>query len=159
MLRPTLLLLVVLSVCHAYSTPLLRLVLAKPVSRRSLLVVPLIAAPTAAMALDMDAFINKELESTTTSCDEKINKKCRPKLSDDEALCRFGSPSKATGEACVRAGMPTTKAGGVDAFGKLDRGDFIRCKTLYEDDGGPKFTRKRKCEDGSGKVTITVFKD
>jgi len=142
------LLLVMLGVCRAYSSKL---------SRRSFLVAPLIAAPTAAMALDMDAFINKELESTI--CDEKINKKCQPKLSDDEALCRFGSPSKATGQACVRAGMPTAKAGGVDAFGKLDRGDYVRCKTVYEDDGGPKFTRKRKCEDGSGKVTIEVFKD
>jgi hypothetical protein len=158
MLRLTSLLLAMLSVCGAYSS--------KQLSRRSFFVAPiavstaamaLVAVPTAAMALDMDAFINKELESTT--CDEKINKKCQPKLSDDEALCRFGSPSKATGEACVRAGMPTAKAGGVDAFGKLDRGDFVRCKTIYEDDGGPKFTRKRKCEDGSGKVTVTVFKD
>jgi hypothetical protein len=148
MLRLTLFLLAMLGVCRAYSSKL---------SRRSFLVASLIATPTAAMALDMDAFINKELESTT--CDEKINKKCQPKLSDDEALCRFGSPSKATGEACVRAGMPTAKAGGVDAFGKLDRGDYIRCKTIYEDDGGPKYVRVRKCQDGSGKETITVFKD
>lgn len=148
MLRLTLLLLTMLGVCRAYSSNL---------SRRSFLVAPLIAAPTAAMALDMDAFMNKELESTT--CDEAINKKCRPKLSDDEALCRFGSPSNRTGEACVRAGMSTAKTGGVDAFGKLDRGDYVRCKTVYEDDGGPKFTRKRRCEDGSGKVTIEVFMD
>ena len=150
MLRQILLLLVTLGVCHAFSSKL---------SRRSFLIAPLIAAPTAAMALDMDAFMNKELEMDSTVCDERTNKRCQPKLSDDEALCRFGSPSKGTGEACVRAGMPTAKAGGVDAFGKLDRGDYVRCKTVYEDDGGPRYTRKRKCEDGSGKVTIEVFND
>lgn len=158
MLRPTLLLLAVLGVCTAYSSPLRGV--ADKLSRRSFLIAaPLIAAPAAAMALDMDAFMNKELESTT--CDEKVNKKCIPKLSEDEALCRFGSPSKKTGEACIRAGMSTSNkvAGGVDAFGNLDRGDFARCTQYYEDDGGPKYTRKRKCVDSSGKATITVFSD
>jgi hypothetical protein len=124
------------------------------ISRRSVLVLPFIAAaaatssPAAAVALDMDAFASKALESGG-KCDEKMDKKCRPNLSDDEALCRFGQPSKEIGEACVRAGMPTAakKEGGVDAFGKMDRGDFVRCKTRWVDNG-VKYIKKRECSDG-----------
>jgi hypothetical protein len=80
----------------------------------------------------MDAFARKELAAE--SCDDRLSKKCRPHLSDDEALCRFGQPSQKTGEACLRAGMSTKRPTGVDAFGKIDRGDYVRCKVKYEDD-------------------------
>ncbi len=83
-------------------------------------------------ALDMDAFIQKELSND--SCDDRVSKKCQPKLTDDEALCRFGQPSQATGEACLRAKMSTKRSTGVDAFGKVDRGEYLRCKAKYVDD-------------------------
>ena len=83
-------------------------------------------------ALDMDAFARKELADEV--CDDRVSKKCKPQLSEDEALCRFGQPSPKTGEACLRAGMSTKRPTGVDAFGTLDRGEFIRCKPKYVDD-------------------------
>jgi len=103
---------------------------------------PLIAAP-AAFALDMDAFANQQLADEV--CDEKVNKKCAPKLTEDEALCRYGFPSKKTGEACVRAGMSTQRSGGLDASGTYDRGDYVRCKTFYEDKGD-RYEKKVVCE-------------
>ena len=42
-------------------------------------------------------------------------------MSDDEALCKFGSPSKKVGDACVRAGLSTKRKTGVDAYGNVDR--------------------------------------
>lgn len=85
-----------------------------------------------ANALDMDAFIQNELSNER--CDDRVSKKCQPKLTDDEALCRFGQPSLATGEACVRAKMSPKRSTGVDAFGKVDRGEYLRCKAKYVDD-------------------------
>lgn len=86
------------------------------------LVLPMVLSIDPAIALDVDAFMNKELDTD--------NKKT--KLTDDEALCKFGSPSKETGNACVRAGLSTARAkGGVDAYGNVDRGDFVRCQTSY----------------------------
>lgn len=67
--------------------------------------------PSRSEALDMDSFIAKELD----------NKKEPPKMSDDEALCKYGQPSKATGNACLRAGLSTKRPTGVDAFGTVDR--------------------------------------
>jgi hypothetical protein len=84
------------------------------------------------VALDMDAFAQKELSSE--KCDERTDKKCQPKLTEDQALCRFGQPSKETGAACLRAGMPTKGSSGVDRFGQIDRGDYTRCKTKWVDD-------------------------
>lgn len=111
-------------------------------SRRSILlgIVPttvvvgaaIVATSTSAQALDMDAFIQRELSSEV--CDDKLDKKCQPKLSDDQALCRFGQPSQETGEACLRANMSTKRSTGVDAFGKVDRGEYLRCKAKYVDD-------------------------
>jgi hypothetical protein len=100
------------------------------------------AMPT--LALDMDAFMAKELTSTTTVASAK-------KLSDDEALCRFGQPSKARGDACVRAGLSTTlKKGGVDAYGNVDRGTYVRCQIIYvEDPNSPNkgfLMKKTVCE-------------
>jgi hypothetical protein len=95
------------------------------------------ATPTISNALDMDAFMKKELESDTSPKETQ--------MSDDEALCRFGQPSKDTGEACVRAGLPTTKKSGVDAFGKVDRGDYVRCKPDYVYNG-TKLVNVWKCQ-------------
>jgi hypothetical protein len=116
------------------------------ISRRSVFFVPaLLIAPSAANALDMDAFMQKELDSTP--CNDKIDKKCKPKFSDDEALCRFGQPSPETGAACTRAGMPTDRPGRpVDAFGKVDRGDYVRCKSYYVDGENGKLEKKWKCQ-------------
>jgi hypothetical protein len=84
-----------------------------------------VIAPLASNALDMDAFANQQLTPSVAP----------PKLTDDEALCRYGSPAQKTGEACVRAGLPTKRSGSLDAFGKTDRGDYVRCKSRYEDRG------------------------
>mmetsp|Transcript_22692 Transcript_22692/g.52004 ORF Transcript_22692/g.52004 Transcript_22692/m.52004 type:complete len:188 (-) Transcript_22692:43-606(-) len=75
------------------------------------------------LALDFDAFASAELGNDRVSA----------KMSDDMALCKFGQASKAKGEACIRAGMPTKAAyqGGVDAFGNIDRGNFQRCQTSW----------------------------
>mmetsp|Transcript_22544 Transcript_22544/g.62653 ORF Transcript_22544/g.62653 Transcript_22544/m.62653 type:complete len:149 (+) Transcript_22544:149-595(+) len=54
------------------------------------------------MALDMDAFMNQELESDTKNCDPKKDPKCAPQLSADEALCKYGQSGEARGEACKR---------------------------------------------------------
>ena len=61
-----------------------------------------------ANALDFDSFANSEIESDTKSCDPKKDPKCIPKLSEDEALCQYGSSGEARGEACLRV----RKAGG-----------------------------------------------
>jgi len=116
-------------------------------TRRSFLVtIPFITAATRidCWALDMDAFINAELDKD--DCDPS-SKRCIPKnkMSDDEALCKFGQPSKERGEACVRAGMSIQlKQGGVDAFGKLNRGDFVRCKQFYDLENGA-YVKKTEC--------------
>lgn len=107
---------------------------ATTISRRSILALPFLAAatsPSVALSLDMDAFMNQELSKE--ECDPRISKKCTPKkLTDDEALCKFGQPSKERGDACVRAGLPTKLSkNGVDAYGKVDRGDYTRCKQFY----------------------------
>jgi hypothetical protein len=57
--------------------------------------------PVIANALDMDAFMNKELENDTKNCDPKRDPKCIPKLNSDEALCKYGQ-GKAHVEACRR---------------------------------------------------------
>jgi len=56
----------------------------------------------AANALDMDAFVNSQLESDTKNCDPKKDPKCIPELSKDEALCKYGQSGTARGEACAR---------------------------------------------------------
>lgn len=76
---------------------------------------------SSAFALDIDAFMNKELET------EK-NKD----MSKDEGMCRYGAPGPDRGAACERLGIKTgVVKNGVDAFGNIDRGDFVRCKTEY----------------------------
>ena len=86
----------------------------EPVYGRRKALQQLLFAGTAAMAaspafaLDMDAFVNSELDSDTKNCDPKKDPKCIPKLSADEALCKYGQSGEARGEACKRV----KKAGG-----------------------------------------------
>lgn len=56
----------------------------------------------AAVALDMDAFVNSELASDTANCNPKQDPKCIPKLTQDEALCKYGQSGEARAEACKR---------------------------------------------------------
>lgn len=83
----------------------------------------IVLAPSALLALDMDAFMENELQ------------KDKPKqMSDDERMCKFGAPGKERGQACERAGMPINAGGTttkVDAFGNIDRGNFVKCSTSY----------------------------
>ena len=72
-------------------------------------------APTA-QALDMDAFANSELASDKAKCNEKLDPKCVPKLTEDEALCKYGQSGEKRGEACRRVkaaggALNTQKAG------------------------------------------------
>jgi hypothetical protein len=59
-------------------------------------------ATTNVNALDMDAFMNAELASDLKNCDPKKDPKCVPKLTEDEALCKYGQGGKARGAACQR---------------------------------------------------------
>lgn len=94
-----------------------------------------ISFPDTAWALDMNAFENSQL----TKSDQPSL------LSADEGLCRYGAPGKETGDACVRAGISTKRTGTLDAFGTVDRGDFVRCKTYY-DDKGDRYEKRVVCE-------------
>ncbi len=67
-----------------------------------------VTAPKVAFGLDMDAFMNSELEKDKANCDPKNDPKCAPKLSADEAMCKYGQSGEARGEACRRV----KKAGG-----------------------------------------------
>ena len=44
--------------------------------------------PCHALALDMDAFVNSELASDKAACNPKLDPKCAPKMSEDEAMCK-----------------------------------------------------------------------
>ena len=67
-----------------------------------------VAVPKYAFGLDMDAFMNSELEKDKANCNPKNDPKCAPKLSADEAMCKYGQSGEARGEACQRV----KKAGG-----------------------------------------------
>lgn len=97
-------------------------------------------APTPALALDFDAFESSEIS--------KDSGKSNPELNDDEALCKYGAPGKAMGEACERAKMKPRLPGVVDATGKVDRGDYLSCKYEYPvvDD---KYVKTRVCKPAS----------
>ena len=84
-----------------------------------------LTSPKQVNALDFDAF---EAAETT-----KDNQTLTPKLNDDEALCKYGAPGKAMGEACERAKIQRKLPGGVDITGKVDRGDYLVCKYEYPD--------------------------
>ena len=88
----------------------------------------------------MEAFEKSQLGSS-----DQQQLSTKKDLSADEGLCRYGAPGKDTGEACVRAGISTKRTGTLDAFGNVDRGDFVRCKTFYEDTGA-RYEKKVVCE-------------
>ena len=58
--------------------------------------------PTAANALDMDAFANSELDKDLKNCNPKFDPKCAPKMTPDEAMCKYGQSGERRGEACQR---------------------------------------------------------
>ncbi len=60
------------------------------------------ATPNVAFGLDMDAFMNSELEKDKANCDPKRDPKCAPQLSADEAMCKYGQSGDVRGEACKR---------------------------------------------------------
>lgn len=70
-----------------------------------------------AKALDMDSFEKSLIDKDTTECNPKLDSKCIPKLTPDEALCKYGVPgADARTAACVRvrdAGgqLPGSKTG------------------------------------------------
>lgn len=81
-------------------------------------VVPgLIGIAQKADALDMESFEKSLIEKDTTECNPKLDSKCVPKLTADEALCKYGVPgADARTAACRRvrdAGgqLPSSKAG------------------------------------------------
>ena len=97
-----------------------------------------ITSSTTAQALDMDAF-----ESSILSKDATTD--LSPKLNDDEALCKYGAPGKAMGEACSRAKMQRKLPGKVDVTGKVDRGDYLKCRYEYPIIGG-EYVKTRVCK-------------
>jgi len=105
-------------------------------SRRSFVVsssaVALISSP--ACALDMDSFADSALSTSKPS-----------NLSPDEALCRFGQPGPQTGDACKRANLSTKRKGAVDAYGNVDRGDYVKCQYYYEIEND-QYVKKTKCQ-------------
>jgi len=100
------------------------------------------SSTTKVNALDFDAF---EAAETTKDTQNLI-----PKLNDDEALCKYGAPGKAMGEACERAKIQRKLPGGVDITGKVDRGDYLVCKYEY-----PDMVKTRVCK--PGKSTLVLF--
>jgi len=95
------------------------------------------AAAVILALLDFDAFESSEIT--------KDEKKSVPILSDDEALCRYGAPGKAMGEACDRAGKKLNLPSFVDATGKVDRVDYLRCRYEYPILGGG-YVKTRVCK-------------
>lgn len=61
------------------------------------------SSPSTANALDMDAFANSQLENDVRNCNPKIDPKCIPPLTKDEALCKYGQSGDARSAACKRA--------------------------------------------------------
>lgn len=82
-----------------------------------------ISTTQSASALDFDAFESGEITKDSTPFDSKLN--------EDEALCKYGAPGKSMGEACKRAKIDRKLPGGVDATGKVDRGDYLACHYEY----------------------------
>ena len=68
----------------------------------------LVSIPKITSALDFDAFEKGLVDSDTKNCNPKLDPKCIPKLTPDEALCQYGKSGNARGEACMRV----KKAGG-----------------------------------------------
>jgi ubiquinone biosynthesis protein COQ9 len=69
-------------------------------------------------ALDLDAFMNSELEADQKNCNPKTDSKCIPVLSADEALCKYGQSGNARGEACMRVKAAKAAGGALPKAGK-----------------------------------------
>ena len=95
--------------------------------------------PSPSQALDYDAFASSSITQTPSS----------KKLTDDEALCKFGAPGKAMGDACQRAGISRSMPGGVSPNGKVDRGDYLRCEYQYPKDANGEYVKTRVCKPSS----------
>ncbi|GMH49783.1 hypothetical protein TrRE_jg3133 [Triparma retinervis] len=73
------------------------------ISVGAFLAAPILASPSMAGALDMDAFVAGELAADKKACNPKYDPKCVPELTKDEALCQYGqSGGKDRSEACRR---------------------------------------------------------
>jgi hypothetical protein len=93
-------------------------------------------------ALDYDAFESSIINQDTT--------KYQPQLNDDEALCKYGAPGKAMGEACARANIQRTLPGGVDVTGKVNRGEYLKCRYEYPIDASTgEYVKTRVCRPSS----------
>jgi hypothetical protein len=93
--------------------------------------------PSTACALDYDSF-----ESSIISDEKRASS---PRLSDDEALCRYGAPGRAMGEACDRAKAKPNLPKNVNAAGVVDRGDYLRCRYEYPIVDG-EYVKTRVCK-------------
>ena len=108
----------------------------------STIIISSLVSPKTARALDYDAF-----ESSIIT---KDSSKFQPKLNDDEALCKYGAPGKAMGEACSRANIQRTLPGGVDVTGKVDRGEYLKCRYEYPiDKDTGEYVKTRVCRQSS----------
>lgn len=58
--------------------------------------------PEVVKALDMDAFTKSELEKDQSQCNPKLDPKCAPKMTSEEALCKYGQSGNARAEACKK---------------------------------------------------------
>lgn len=89
-------------------------------------VATLVGSTQEANALDMDSFEKSLIDKDTSDCDPNLDRKCTPKLTADEALCKYGVPgSDSRGAACRRvrdAGglLPGAKKGERDIKGWVD---------------------------------------
>ena len=92
--------------------------------------------PNTAAALDFDAFESSQISKDSTSAN--------PELSEDAALCKYGAPGKAMGEACKRANLKPRLPSNVSADGKVDRGDYLKCVDQYNI-VGDEYVKTREC--------------
>ena len=96
-----------------------------------------IIQPNTAAALDFDAFESSQISKDASSAN--------PELSEDAALCKYGAPGKAMGEACKRANMKPRLPADVNPNGKADRGDYTKCVDQYNI-VGDKYVKSRLCK-------------
>lgn len=93
--------------------------------------------PDTAAALDFDAFESSQISKDSNSAN--------PDLSEDAALCKYGAPGKAMGEACKRANMKPRLPQNVSADGKADRGDYLKCVDQWNI-VNDKYVKSRVCK-------------
>lgn len=61
-----------------------------------------VSQPSASWALDMDAFANAQIDADKKNCNPKIDPKCAPKMTEAEALCKYGQSGNARADACKK---------------------------------------------------------